>query len=60
MRWSTIPVKLIYGEEDSLVPEATLTQAEARLREAGVNFQSIRHAGGHALDKLLLQRLITA
>ncbi len=59
-RWSALSVQLIHGEQDTLVPEAQLTQAEARFREAGVAFHSHRHPGGHALDKLLLQRLITA
>lgn len=59
-RWNTVRVQLVHGEQDTVVPEPQLTQAEARFREAGVSVQTLRHAGGHALDKLLLQRLFTA
>lgn len=59
IRWSRVQVDLVHGDEDSLVPAEQTALAEARFREAGVAIHTHRHPGGHALDKLLLQRLLT-
>ena len=59
-RWSTTLVELVHGEQDTIVPASVLAQSEAKLRQAGVHHRTHRFDGGHALDKLLLQRLITA
>lgn len=51
-------VHLVHGEKDTIVPVETLAASEARLRAANVPHTSHRFDGAHALDKLLLQRLI--
>ncbi|HEX2615907.1 MAG TPA: dienelactone hydrolase family protein [Flavobacteriales bacterium] len=59
-RLHATPVDLVHGEQDTLVPADVLVQSEARLRDAGVVHATHRHAGGHALDTLLLKRLMLA
>lgn len=57
-RWHRTSVTLVHGEQDALVPETVLAVSEARLRAAGVPHAIQRFPGGHALDKLLLQRIL--
>ncbi len=59
-RFSTVHVDLVQGDNDTIVPDTVLAQSEAKLRPAGVEYSIHRYDGGHELDKLLLQRLITA
>lgn len=59
-RWSTLHVDLVHGEKDPLVSVEVLGASEAKLRSAGVSYAIHRFDGAHVLDKLLLQRLITA
>ena len=59
-RWRDITIDLVHGEKDPVVPLEILGQSEAKLRSAGVRYAIHRFDGAHALDKLLLQRLITA
>jgi predicted esterase len=59
-RWKNTRVELVHGEKDTIVPAAVLAQSEARLRQAGINYDVHRFDGAHALDKFVLKRLITA
>ncbi len=58
-RFSSTDVHLVHGVKDPLVPLETLAAVEARLRAAKVPYSTHRFDGAHALDKLLLQRLVT-
>lgn len=59
-KFRTMHVHLVHGEKDPLVPMETLAASEARLRAANVPHTTHRFDGAHALDKLLLQRLLRA
>ena len=59
-RWRDITIDLVHGEKDPVVPLEILGQSEAKLRSAGARYAIHRFDGAHALDKLLLQRLIKA
>jgi len=58
-KFRTMHPHLVHGEKDTLVPMETLAASEARLRAAKVPHTTHRFDGAHALDKLLLQRLVT-
>ncbi|MFG1480653.1 alpha/beta fold hydrolase [Xanthobacter sp. V4C-4] len=46
-----VPVLLIHGEDDPVVPFAAMTAAKERLKAAGVPAKSVRRPGlGHAMD----------
>lgn len=60
VRMSRTAVHLVHGTKDTLVPEEVLAASEAKLRVAGITHESHRFDGAHALDKLLLQRFVTA
>lgn len=58
-RWKHTHVELVHGEQDELVPASVLSQSEARLRQAGVDYTVHQFDGAHVLDKFQLKRLIT-
>jgi predicted esterase len=57
-RWGGTHIRLVQGASDSIVTTESLVRNEAQLRAAGVRYTTHHHAGGHALDRLLLQQLI--
>lgn len=57
-RWKRTGVMLVHGERDAVVNELAHARNEARLRAAGVPFRSVRFEGGHALDTLILRRVL--
>lgn len=59
-RFRSTDVHLVHGEKDPLVPLESLAASEARLRAANVPRSTHRFDGAHALNKILLQRLVTA
>ncbi len=58
-RMSTTSLHLVHGTKDTLVTEEVVAASEAKLRAAGIAHDSHRFDGAHALDKLLLKRLLT-
>ena len=56
--WSTWRIDLVHGTEDTVVNEEKLLQNEAKLRAAGLKWDTHRFPGGHALDPVILRRII--
>ena len=51
------PVLLVHGDADEVVPVGALTGAEAGLRQAGIEVESLRRPGlGHGIDEEGLSR----
>ena len=57
-RWGGMQVHLVQGEKDELVPEEVVRANAAILQRAQVEHAVHHHAGGHALDAVLLGRLL--
>ena len=57
-RWGGMQVHLVQGEKDELVPEEVVRANAAILQRAQVEHSVHHHAGGHALDAVLLGRLL--
>ena len=57
-RWGGMQVHLVQGEKDELVPEQVVGANAAILQRAQVEHAVHHHAGGHALDAVLLGRLL--
>ena len=57
-RWGGMQVHLVQGEKDELVPEQVVSANAAILQRAQVEHSVHHHAGGHALDAVLLGRLL--
>ena len=57
-RWGDMRVHLVQGEKDELVPEQVVGANAAILQRAQVEHAVHHHAGGHALDAVLLGRLL--
>ena len=57
-RWGDMRVHLVQGEKDELVPEQVVSANAAILQRAQVEHSVHHHAGGHALDAVLLGRLL--
>ena len=57
-RWGDMQVHLVQGEKDELVPEQVVHANAAILQRAQVEHAVHHHAGGHALDPVLLGRLM--
>ena len=57
-RWGDMQVHLVQGEKDELVPEQVVSANAAILQRAQVEHAVHHHAGGHALDPVLLGRLM--
>ena len=57
-RWGDMQVHLVQGEKDELVPEQVVHANAAILQRAQVEHAVHHHAGGHALDAVLLGRLL--
>ncbi|MCB0811071.1 MAG: hypothetical protein KDB96_17470, partial [Flavobacteriales bacterium] len=57
-RWGDMRVHLVQGEKDELVPEQVVSANAAILQRAQVEHAVHHHAGGHALDAVLLGRLL--
>ena len=57
-RWGGMQVHLVQGEKDELVPEQVVSANAAILQRAQVEHAVHHHAGGHALDAVLLGRLL--
>lgn len=51
-------VVLVHGERDELTREDVLIRNETTLRDSGVAHRSVRFAGGHQLDRLVLERIM--
>lgn len=58
-RWASLRIDLVHGEQDPIVKEDVLERNKSILRTAGLAFRSHTFAGGHALDRLLLERLFS-
>ena len=56
--WRTLHVTLVHGEQDKIVGAEVLSQASARLRDAGVAHLMVRFHGGHALDRQVLRQVM--
>lgn len=50
-------VHLVAGDEDPHFDEEAVSQAEGRLRAAGIPFETHRYGGGHRLDREVLEKL---
>ncbi len=59
-RWNSIVVDLVHGADDPVVKAEVLHRNEGVLRSAGLHFSTHIFQGGHALDRLTLDRLIGA
>lgn len=60
IKWANTKVDLVHGDQDPLMNELSLARNEAQLRDAQVPCSIHKFGGGHALDNLLLRRIITA
>jgi predicted esterase len=56
-RMSGADLEFVFGETDEYASPEVLGEQEARLREHGLDYSVIRFAGGHRLDKDVLQAL---
>lgn len=53
---STPPVLLVHGDDDQMVPPASLGEAETALKDAGIDVQTMLRPGlGHGIDPQGLQ-----
>jgi predicted esterase len=50
-------VTLVIGERDHYIDTAMVAAEEARLRAAGISFDTIRFEGGHAIKRAVFDRL---
>lgn len=57
-RWGTLRVDLVQGTDDAVVNEEKLLQNEAKFRAAGLKWETHRFPGGHALDAVILRRIV--
>jgi predicted esterase len=58
--WGATRICLVHGNTDELVPSAAVETAAQRMHAEGLTSTVIRYDGGHALDRLVLGRLIRA
>ncbi len=56
--WAHLTVEVVLGSEDPFAGEKELQATTARLEAAGVQYRLHRFTGGHALEPVLLGRLI--
>ena len=56
--WAHLTVEVVLGSEDPFSGEKELQATTARLEAAGVQYRLHRFTGGHALEPVLLGRLI--
>ncbi|MEZ4756799.1 MAG: hypothetical protein R2817_08230 [Flavobacteriales bacterium] len=56
--WSRLRVDVVQGTNDTTVPNTVAEQTVQRLASAGIAHQLHQHRAGHALDPLLLGRLL--
>lgn len=56
--WAHLTVEVVLGSEDPFAGEKELQSTTARLEAAGVLYRLHRFTGGHALEPVLLGRLI--
>lgn len=56
--WAHLTVEVVLGSEDPFAGEKELQATTARLETAGVLYRLHRFTGGHALEPVLLGRLI--
>ena len=56
--WRSLKVDLVLGEQDPLIKAADVKAAFQRLTSAGIAVQMHNFKGAHALDKMLLSRLM--
>ncbi|HEY0978650.1 MAG TPA: hypothetical protein VGE21_14355 [Flavobacteriales bacterium] len=59
-RLNRTAIHLVQGEADAIVTPSVMNQSTVRLRMAGLPITEHRHRGGHVLDPLLLQRILSA
>ncbi|MEO8067181.1 MAG: hypothetical protein ABI599_05770 [Flavobacteriales bacterium] len=59
-RWSSLRIDLVHGEQDPMVKKDVLERNESILRTAALAFRSHTFAGGHTLDRLMLERLFSS
>lgn len=50
-------VHLVAGDEDPHFDDEAVSEAEGRLRAAGIPFETHRYGGGHRLDREVLEKL---
>jgi predicted esterase len=55
--WARAPVTMVVGSTDEFATPKVVAAQEARLRELGVAFNSIRFEGGHDLSDAALMEL---
>jgi predicted esterase len=56
-RYRDARVHLVAGEEDPHFDDEAVSEAEGRLRAAGIPFETHRFGGGHRLDREVLEEL---
>lgn len=59
-RWSKVGIDLVHGDKDTLVPNEVFVKNERTLVKAGLRPNIHRFEGAHALEPVLLERLIAA
>ncbi len=57
-RLSNATVHLVHGEADALVGPEVVERDAATLRACGLGVELVLHAGGHALDRTTLARVL--
>lgn len=56
--WAALHVDVVLGMEDPYAGEKELAQQQGRLDRAGVSYAVHRFTGGHAIEPVLLKRLL--
>ena len=59
-RWNHCQVDVVQGLNDTIVPTSVAEQTVKRLASAGVTHRLHQHRAGHALDPLLVGRLLSS
>lgn len=59
-RWNQCLVDVVHGLNDTIVPSSVAEQTMQRLASAGVTHRLHQHRAGHALDPLLVGRLLNS
>lgn len=59
-RWAAIETHVVHGDHDTITPLAVFEKNLATLRLAGLEPDTHRFPGGHQLDRMVLERLLTA